>query len=156
MGRLLCRGAFSAIVWGLPGWRVFKARSGYLENFTVNEAEYNGLPLELDMLAGLDPPSDLRRFQPSDPASTGRDQLQGTRSDAIEAEGLDRLRKWSDHELVHVKRDWNGSADSLASAVLQRQGGIKVQGGPEYQDLVTLNRLDEILIHKTEIPWCEL
>ncbi|OWY90947.1 LOW QUALITY PROTEIN: reverse transcriptase [Phytophthora megakarya] len=25
---------------------------------------------------------------------------------------LDRLRTWPDHELLHVKRDWNGSADS--------------------------------------------
>ncbi|OWZ10018.1 reverse transcriptase [Phytophthora megakarya] len=65
---------------------------------------------------------------------------------------FDRLKKWSDHELVHVKLDWNGSADSLASATLQRQDGIEVQGGPGYQDLVTLNRLDETLIPRTEKP----
>ncbi|OWZ08367.1 hypothetical protein PHMEG_00019106 [Phytophthora megakarya] len=50
------------------------------------------------------------------------------------------------------RTNWNGSADSLASAALQRQAGIEVQGGPEYQDLVTLIRLDEILIPKTENP----
>ncbi|OWY99814.1 reverse transcriptase [Phytophthora megakarya] len=70
----------------------------------------------------------------------------------LKRKALDRLRKWSDHELVHVKRDWNGSADSLASAALQRQGGIEVQEMPGYQVLVTLNRLDEILIPKTENP----
>ncbi|POM67552.1 Reverse transcriptase, partial [Phytophthora palmivora] len=32
----------------------------------------------------------------------------------LKQRGLDRLRDWPDHELVHVKRDWNGSADSLA------------------------------------------
>ncbi|OWY92133.1 reverse transcriptase [Phytophthora megakarya] len=42
-----------------------------------------------------------------------------------------------------------GTADSLASAALQRQGGIEVH---EIQDLATLNRLDEILIPKTENP----
>ncbi|OWZ00335.1 hypothetical protein PHMEG_00028493 [Phytophthora megakarya] len=47
-------GAFSAIVWSLPGWVVVKARSGYLESLTVNEAEYNGLILGLDMLESLD------------------------------------------------------------------------------------------------------
>ncbi|OWY94306.1 reverse transcriptase, partial [Phytophthora megakarya] len=47
-------GAFSAIVWNLPGWEVVKARSGYLESLTVNEAEYNGLILGLDMLEDLD------------------------------------------------------------------------------------------------------
>ncbi|OWY97546.1 reverse transcriptase, partial [Phytophthora megakarya] len=47
-------GAFSAIVWSLPGWEVVKAISGYLESLTVNEAEHNGLILRLDMLEGLD------------------------------------------------------------------------------------------------------
>ncbi|OWY99261.1 LOW QUALITY PROTEIN: reverse transcriptase [Phytophthora megakarya] len=40
---------------------------------------------------------------------------------------LDRLRTWPDHELLHVKRDWNESADSLASAALQRQCGIEIE-----------------------------
>ncbi|OWY93578.1 reverse transcriptase, partial [Phytophthora megakarya] len=70
----------------------------------------------------------------------------------LKRKALDRLRKWNDHELVHDKRDWNGSADSLVSAALQRQRGIEVQEMPGYQDLVTLNRLDEILIPKTENP----
>ncbi|OWZ06490.1 reverse transcriptase, partial [Phytophthora megakarya] len=42
--------------------------------------------------------------------------------------------------------------DSLASAALQRQGGIEVQKMPGYQDPVTLNRLDEILIPRAENP----
>ncbi|KAG2761765.1 hypothetical protein PC129_g8188 [Phytophthora cactorum] len=32
-------GAYSAILWKLPGWTVMKARSGYAESLTVNEAE---------------------------------------------------------------------------------------------------------------------
>ncbi|OWZ01620.1 LOW QUALITY PROTEIN: reverse transcriptase, partial [Phytophthora megakarya] len=138
-------GTFSAIVWSLPGWRVVKARSGYLESLTVNEAEYNGLLLGLDMLGDLDRKR-LVIFQLSDPASTGQDRLQSTRAGAMKQKALDRPRNWSDHELVHVKRDWNGSTDSLASAALQRQGGIEVQ------DLVTLKRLGEILIPKIETP----
>ncbi|OWY94169.1 reverse transcriptase [Phytophthora megakarya] len=63
---------------------------------------------------------------------------------------LDRLRTWPDHELLHVKRDWNGSADSLASAALQRQCGIEIESDAEIQDLITLNRLDEILMVKVE------
>ncbi|OWY98118.1 reverse transcriptase, partial [Phytophthora megakarya] len=63
---------------------------------------------------------------------------------------LERLRTWPDHELLHVKRDWNGSADSLASAALQRQCGIEIESEAEIQDLITLNRLDEILIVKAE------
>ncbi|KAE9278822.1 hypothetical protein PR003_g28407 [Phytophthora rubi] len=63
---------------------------------------------------------------------------------------LDRLRIWPDHELLHVKRDWNGSADSLAGVALQRQGGIVVENEGDHQDLSTLNRLDEILVVRSD------
>ncbi|OWY97885.1 reverse transcriptase, partial [Phytophthora megakarya] len=135
-------GAFSAIVWSLPGWKVVKAKSCYLENLTVNDAEYNGLLLGLDMLADLDRKRLVR----------GEIDCKSPGLTLWRQKALDRLREWSDHELVHVKRDWNGSVDSLASAVLQRQGGIEVHSGTEHQDLVTLNRLDEILVHMTENP----
>ncbi|OWZ03031.1 reverse transcriptase [Phytophthora megakarya] len=62
----------------------------------------------------------------------------------------DRLRTWPGHALLHVKRDWNGSADSLASAALQRQCGIEIESDIEIQDLIILNRLDKILIVKVE------
>ncbi|POM74876.1 Reverse transcriptase, partial [Phytophthora palmivora] len=61
----------------------------------------------------------------------------------LKQRALDRLRDWPDHELVHVKRDWNGSAAGLASAALQRQGGVKIESDKDKQDLITLNRLDE-------------
>ncbi|OWZ09793.1 LOW QUALITY PROTEIN: reverse transcriptase [Phytophthora megakarya] len=142
-------GAFSAIVWRLPGWEVVKARSGYLESLTVNEAEYNGLILGLDMLENLDHKRlvvcVIRQVR-------GEIDCKAPGLTLLKRKALDRLRKWSDHELVHVERDWNGSTDSPASAALQRQGGIEVQKGPGYQDLVTLNRLDEILIPRTENP----
>ncbi|POM71452.1 Reverse transcriptase [Phytophthora palmivora] len=61
---------------------------------------------------------------------------------------LDRLKDWPDHELVHVKRDWNSSVDSLASAALQRQGGVKIESDEDKQDLITLSRLGEVLVCK--------
>ncbi|OWZ04196.1 reverse transcriptase [Phytophthora megakarya] len=142
-------GAFSAIVWSLPGWEVVKARSGYLESLTVNEAEYNGLILGLDMLESLD----RRRLVVCGDSNLVIRQVWGEIDckapglTLLKGKALDRLRKWSAHELVYVKRDWNGSDHSLASAALLRQGGIKVQ-----EDLVILNRLDEILIPKTDNP----
>ncbi|OWZ02954.1 reverse transcriptase [Phytophthora megakarya] len=48
-------GAYSAILWKFPEWRVLKARAGYAEGLTVNEAEYHGLLLCLDLLEDLDP-----------------------------------------------------------------------------------------------------
>ncbi|OWZ13922.1 reverse transcriptase [Phytophthora megakarya] len=139
--------AFSAIVGSLPGSEVVKARyvflhlncnngiSDYLESLTMNEAEYNGLILGLDMLEKLDRKRLVR----------GEIDCKAPELTLLKQKALDRPRKESDHEL-------NGSADSLASAALQRQGRTEVQGGLGYQDLVTLNRLDEILISKTEDP----
>ncbi|KAI9983278.1 hypothetical protein PInf_007233 [Phytophthora infestans] len=60
------------------------------------------------------------------------------------------LRGWMNHELVHVKRDWNASADSLASAALRNQCGVEVEREAEHQDLVTLNRLDEVVMVGSE------
>ncbi|GMF28520.1 unnamed protein product [Phytophthora fragariaefolia] len=49
--------------------------------------------------------------------------------------------EWLNHDFFHVRRDWNASADMLAGQALQRQGGVDVQ----LQDLVTLNRLNEVM-----------
>ncbi|OWZ23618.1 reverse transcriptase [Phytophthora megakarya] len=101
---------------------MLKNRSGYAEGLRVNEAEYRGF--EIDCKA------------------PGRTLLR--------QRALNRLRTWPDHELLHVKRDWNGSANSLASAALQLQCEIEIESEKEIRDLVTLNRLDEILVVKIE------
>ncbi|OWY94445.1 LOW QUALITY PROTEIN: reverse transcriptase, partial [Phytophthora megakarya] len=133
-------GAYSAILWKLPEWRVLKARSGYAEGLTVNEADYHGLLLCLDLLEDLDP----RRLVICGDSNLVIRQVRGEID--CKAPGLTLLH----HELLHVKRDWNGSADSLACAALQRQCGIEIESDAEIQDLITLNRLDEILIVKVE------
>ncbi|OWY96428.1 reverse transcriptase, partial [Phytophthora megakarya] len=46
---------------------------------------------------------------------------------------------------LHVKREWNQSADQLASAALQREEGEIVTSADDRQDLITLNRLGEML-----------
>ncbi|KAJ8561987.1 hypothetical protein ON010_g7690 [Phytophthora cinnamomi] len=127
--------AYSAILWKLPEWSVVRARSGYVEGLTANEEEYHGLLLCMDLLEGEDP----RKL-----VICGDSNLKA----------LDRLRIWPHHEQVHVKRDWNSSADSLACAALQRQGGILVDEAKDLEDLedlVTLNCLDEILVSAAEV-----
>ncbi|OWZ04076.1 LOW QUALITY PROTEIN: reverse transcriptase [Phytophthora megakarya] len=121
--------AFSTISTRMGGG---KARSGYLEGLTVNEAEYNGLILGLDMLEDLahkrlvvygDSNFVIRQVP-------GEFDCKAPGLTLLKQKALNRLRKWSEHELVHMKRDWNGSADSLASAALQQQSGIEAQRGP--------------------------
>ncbi|GMF34495.1 unnamed protein product [Phytophthora fragariaefolia] len=140
-------GAYSAILWELPEWTVVKARSRYAEGLTVNEAEYHGLLLCLDLLEG----ENRRRLTICGDSNLVIRQVRGEidfKAPGLtlqQQKALDRLRAWPDHELVYVKRDWNGSADSLASAALQRQAGIMVEDEAGLLNLVTLNRLDEIL-----------
>ncbi|OWY98001.1 LOW QUALITY PROTEIN: reverse transcriptase, partial [Phytophthora megakarya] len=143
-------GAYSGILWRLPEWRVVKARSGYAEGLTVNEAEYHGLLLCLDLLEGLDPQRLVICGDSNLVIRQVRGEIDCKAPGLTLLRALDRLQKWPDHELLHVKRDWNGSANSLAGAALQRQCGIEIESDAEIQDLMTLNRLDEILMVKVE------
>ncbi|OWY90899.1 reverse transcriptase, partial [Phytophthora megakarya] len=119
----------------------------YAEGLTVNEAESHGMLQCLDLLEDLDP----RRLVICGDSNLVIRQVRGEIDckapglTLLRQRALERLRTWPDHELLHVKRDWNGSADSL---VLLCNGNI--ESDTEIQDLITLNRLDEILIVKVE------
>ncbi|ETP43989.1 hypothetical protein F442_09383 [Phytophthora nicotianae P10297] len=63
---------------------------------------------------------------------------------------LDRLRSWPAHEFLHVKRDWNQSADRLANTALHQQEGTVVTSEADHDGLVVLNRLQELLLPKDE------
>ena len=58
---------------------------------------------------------------------------------------MERLRSWPIDEFLHVKRDWNQSADRLASEALQQEKFRIVVTEADRQELITLNRLDELL-----------
>ena len=59
---------------------------------------------------------------------------------------MQRLQSWPDHEFLNMKREWNQSADQLASSALQQDTGTVVISDSERQDLVSLNRLDELIV----------
>ncbi|POM81869.1 LOW QUALITY PROTEIN: Reverse transcriptase [Phytophthora palmivora] len=107
----------------LPEWTVIQARSAYTEGLTVKEAEYHGQILCLDLLSTVDRKRVVFCGDSNLAIRQKRDRLKGARVNPAPAEGADQLKEWPDHELVHVKRDWNGSANSLVSAALQRQAG---------------------------------
>ena len=44
-------GAYNAIVWKLPEWKIVNFAAEYATDLTVNEAEYRGLLLGFDLLA---------------------------------------------------------------------------------------------------------
>ncbi|GMF56162.1 unnamed protein product [Phytophthora fragariaefolia] len=145
-------GGYSAIVWKLPDWSVVTARSGYAEGLTVNAAKYYGLLLGINLLENVD----RGRLVICGDSNLVVRQVRGEidcktpKLTLLQRKVLDQLRSRPDRELLHVKRAWNGSAGSLASAALQRQGGIVVENEADSLDLVTLNPLDEMLVVRPE------
>ncbi|OWZ13760.1 reverse transcriptase [Phytophthora megakarya] len=109
---------------------VLKARSGYAEGLTVNEADYHGLMMCLDLLEGLNP----RRLVICGDSNLVIRQVRGEIDckapglTLLRQRVLGRLRNWPDHELC----------------------AIEVEPKKEIQDLVILNRLDKILVVKNE------
>ena len=141
-------GAYSAIIWKLPEWTIIAAASMFATDLTVNEAEYRGLLLSLDLLADqakgrviICGDSNLVIRQMRGEIDCKAPGLQLLRHKATE-----KLRSWPTHEFLHTRRDWNQSADRLASEVLQREKRTSVISDPDRQDLVTLNRLHELLL----------
>ena len=49
-----------------------------------------------------------------------------------------------------MKREWNQSADRLVSTALQNEKGRTVLADEDRRDLITLNRLDELLNPKQD------
>ena len=58
---------------------------------------------------------------------------------------IDELISWTIHQFLHSKRDWNKSANRLASMALQREEGSIVISEKYLQGLAALNQLNELL-----------
>ncbi|POM76149.1 Reverse transcriptase [Phytophthora palmivora] len=142
-------GSYSGIVWSLPKWTVISAAS---LDLTVNEAEYHGLLLCLDLLSDMDRgrliicgDSNLVIRQ-----MKGEIECKAPGLTLLRQQAMEHLRSWPNHEFLHMKRDWNQSADSLASAALRHESGVVIVKVEERQDLMTPTRLDELLIAKDD------
>ena len=62
--------------------------------------------------------------------------------------GMNKLRSWPIHEFLHMKKEWNQSADRLASKALQQEQVTIALSDLDRQDLSLLNRLNELLTPK--------
>ncbi|OWZ20644.1 reverse transcriptase [Phytophthora megakarya] len=120
-------GVCSAVIWKLPEWTVVKGVSRYADHLTGRIVICGESNLVIRQMRG--------EIDCKAPSLT-----------VLPQKAQSRLREWPVHDLVQVKREWNASADGLASAVLQRESGVRVKGQSDLEDLITLNRLDEILI----------
>ena len=122
-------GACSAIVWRLPDWKVVDASSELVPDLTINEAEYRGLLLCFDLLTDQnrgrviicgDSNLVIRKMR-------GEIDCKAPGLQLLRHKAMEELRSWPKHEFLHVKRDWNASADRLESeAMREEKGGIVV------------------------------
>jgi len=147
-------GAYSAIIWQLPAWTIVAAASEFAADLTVNEAEYHGLLLCFDLLTKLDKGRILICGDSNLVIRHMRGEIacKAPGLQLLRQKAMDRLSDWPQYDLLHMKRDWNQSADRLASSVLQREEGEVITSEEERQDLITLNRLGELLKPRDDSP----
>ena len=82
--------------------------------------------------------------------------MQGLGLSPLRSRDLRILQSWPSHGILHVKRDWNRSANRLASTALHRQEGVVTVPNEERPDLEVINWLSELLIPKDKSPSVKL
>ncbi|OWZ08171.1 reverse transcriptase [Phytophthora megakarya] len=132
-------GAYSAILWKLPEWRVLKARSGYAEGLTVNEAEYHGLLLCLDLLEDLD----TRRLVICGDSNMVIRQVRGEidcslREESVRELRIERIRQAQDEEswIMGLKKYLVGEIRDLTQEEAKMFGSIAMNYEADQLDLL--------------------
>ncbi|KAH9144512.1 hypothetical protein AeRB84_011565 [Aphanomyces euteiches] len=145
-------GAWGAIIWLLPEWKIIWASSGALEDATVNLAEYQGAisALEAALQLGIRSiqvfgDSKLVIHQALDWMQCKQPHLQGK---------LKELRKLEKQltrvDYHHVLRRWNASADHLATMGMQHRGKAPKLTVEDLNELQEKNLLAELLQDQEE------
>ena len=80
------------------------------------------------------------RFQLGDQTDAGRYGLQSTRAAIVTTQGNAKILAVPKHEFLHRKREWNQSANRLASTSLQQETGTSITSESDMQDLVSLDQ----------------
>ena len=79
----------------------------------------------------------------------GEIDCKAPRLQLLRRKAMQRLQSWQNHESIHMKREWNQSADRLARSALQQGTGTIVTPESEIQDLISLNRLEKLIVPET-------
>ena len=99
------------------------AAAEYATDLTVNEDEFRGLLLGLDLLVDQtrgciiicdDSNLVIRQMR-------GEIYCKAPGFQLLRHKAIEKLRSWPIHKFLHMKRDWNQSADQLASKDLQQE-----------------------------------
>ena len=143
-------GACSAIAWRLPTWTIVESASKYRDTYALNEAEYEGMLLGFSWLQPLE-----RRwliicgyFNLVVWQMRGEIEWKASGLSPLRARALNELKSWPSQRILHLKRNWNKSANQLASTAWHHKGGITSMPGEEIPGLEAINRLPELLVPK--------
>ncbi|DAZ99418.1 TPA: hypothetical protein N0F65_004051 [Lagenidium giganteum] len=140
-------GGFAGILWRLDGWLLKDARSAFVEEATVIEAEYRGAFLGLELAAA----QGVKHVILCGDSNLVIRQLRGDMACNTPALKVLKMRveqlftRFSSIQFLHMKREFNQPADLLAGQAMQRGQGLGALAQDIVSDLVTLNRLPEIL-----------
>ncbi|GMG18533.1 unnamed protein product [Phytophthora fragariaefolia] len=140
-------GSCSWIVWRLPDWKIVIAASPYLETTTVNLAEYTGM--NNDVLAALELGADnliivgdsRLAIQQSLGVIACREESLMTMLNR-HRELTARLRSV---KYLHVVRECNAAADSLAGEALEAKVSKVVLSDERKKELSGLNRIQDVI-----------
>ncbi|OWZ07729.1 hypothetical protein PHMEG_00019844 [Phytophthora megakarya] len=140
-------GSCSWIVWKLPEWQIVIAASAYLEQTTVNMAEYRGM--NHGVIAALGRGAE-------DLVIVGDSRLAIQQSLGVLACRMDSLMtllnrhrelvaKLKSVRYLHVVREYNAAADSLAGEALESKVSKVVLNDHSKTELKELNRIQEMI-----------
>ena len=139
-------GSASFVLWKLPGWKVVHAQGLHLAGVTVNEAEYQGL------LSGLQYCLDQTEPAISDVVVVGDSRIAIQQCQGLIGCNQPNLQlllmkfeelknKFSSVRLVHVKREFNATADYMSTKALRAGEDVVCDTDLEIQQLRALNLL---------------
>ena len=133
-------GSASFVLWRLPGWRPVLGHGVHLDNVTVNEAEYQGILQGLRCVAALG----IQDIVVVGDSRIVIQQCQGLINcnqphlALLEAEYQKLRACFQSIRLVHAKREFNASADFLATKALRLGASFEED---DLEQLVFLNKL---------------
>ncbi len=140
-------GSCSGIAWSWPSGEIRMARSRYLVAATVNEAEYQGARLALQLALELEAKhviiigdSNLVVRQLRGEIECKAPQLQ-----ILKGEVTQLLAKFQSVQLIHAKREYNQPADLLARRTTMETENVNDPDPELWEELRAVSRLPEIL-----------
>ncbi|OWZ12863.1 hypothetical protein PHMEG_00013911 [Phytophthora megakarya] len=145
-------GSCAWVVWRLPEWTIVLAASAYLESTTVNVAEYTGM--NNGVRAALELGADnLEVVGDSRLAIQQYLGVSACRKETLVAQlnyHKELTSKLKSVKYLHILKEFNAAADSLATEVLESKTSKVVLDERRKLELAGLNRIPEVIYDSSQ------